>query len=211
MTTVDAASVPDQPSGHVIVYGVRGVGLRTVEHLHAADIPTVVVAAGPDDADPVADALLAAWGVPRVTGRPREALEQARLDTAAAVVCVPDDDLRATETALLVRRMRPDVRLVVRMGNAAVRRALTQVSGKDVVLDVAALAAPAVVEACRGTQPRHLVLAGQAFHAVELVADRAASLRELSASWRHRASPRGRGRHARDAGVPGPRHGRAAR
>ena len=47
------------------------------------------------------------------------------------------------------------------------------------MLDVAALAAPAVVEACRGTQPRHLVLAGQTFHAVELVADRAASLREL--------------------------------
>ena len=43
-----------------------------------------------------------------MTGRPREALEQARLDAAAAVVCVPDDDLRATETALLVRRMRPD-------------------------------------------------------------------------------------------------------
>ena len=58
---------PGPAVGHVIVYGVRGVGLRTVEHLHAAGVDTVVVAAGADDTDPVADALLASWGVPRVT------------------------------------------------------------------------------------------------------------------------------------------------
>jgi Trk K+ transport system NAD-binding subunit len=166
-------------SGHVIVYGVRGVGLRTVEHLHAAKIDTVVVGAGPDDTDPVTDALLTTWGVPQVTGRTREALEAARLDTAAAVICVPDDDLRATETALLVRRMRPDVRLVVRMSNSAVGRALAAVAGEDSVLDVAALAAPAVVEACRGTRPRTMVLAGQAFCAADLTVDREATLREL--------------------------------
>ena len=125
----DSAAAGGDPtlSGHVIVYGVRGVGLRTVEHLHAAKIDTVVVAAGPDDTDPVTDALLASWGVPQVTGRTREALAAARLDTAAAVICVPDDDLRAMETALLVRRIRPDVRLVVRMGNSAVGRALAEV------------------------------------------------------------------------------------
>lgn len=33
-----------RPSGHVIVHGVRGVGLRTVEHLHAAGVAAVVVA-----------------------------------------------------------------------------------------------------------------------------------------------------------------------
>ena len=107
----DGAAAGGDPtlSGHVIVYGVRGVGLRTVEHLHAAGVGTVVVHAGPDDADPVADALLASWGVLQVTGRPREALAAARLDTAAAVICVPDDDLRSMETALLVRRARPDM------------------------------------------------------------------------------------------------------
>ena len=173
-------AVPDVPtSGHVIVYGLRGVGLRTVEHLYAAKIATVVVAAGPDDTDPVTRALLATWGVPQVTGRTREALQAARLHTAIAVICVPDDDLRATETALLVRRMRPDVRLVVQMSNSAVGRALGEVAGEDSVLDVAALAAPAVVEACRGTRPRQLVLDGQKFCAADLVVDREATLREL--------------------------------
>jgi Trk K+ transport system NAD-binding subunit len=181
-------------SGHVIVYGVRGVGLRTVEHLHAAKIDTVVVVAGLDDTDPVTDALLTTWGVPQVTGRAREALEAARLDTAAAVICVPDDDLRATETALLVRRMRPDVRLVVRMTNTAVGRALAEVAGEDSVLDVAALAAPAVVEACRGTRPRTMVLAGQAFCAADLTVDREATLRELYGELAPIAVSRGDGR-----------------
>jgi Trk K+ transport system NAD-binding subunit len=184
MTTADPA--PDGPaSGHVIVYGVRGVGLRTVEHLHAAKIDTVVVVAGPADADPFAEALLDTWGVPRFAGRTREALEAARIDSAAAVICVPDDDLRAMETALLVRRIRPDVRLVVRMGNAAVGRALAEVTGPGSVLDVAGLAAPSIVDACLGRRPRPMVLAGRTFAAAELVVGqgagpgRAATLREL--------------------------------
>ncbi|MBL8927666.1 MAG: NAD-binding protein [Pseudonocardia sp.] len=177
----DGAAAGGDPalSGHVIVYGVRGVGLRTVEHLHAAGVGTVVVHAGPDDVDPVADALLASWGVPQVTGRTREALVAARLDTASAVICVPDDDLKSMETALLVRRVRPDVRLVVRMDNSAVGRALAEATGEDSVLDVAALAAPAVVEACRGARPRRMVLAGQTFLAADLTVDRPATLREL--------------------------------
>jgi Trk K+ transport system NAD-binding subunit len=188
------AATPEGPptGGHVIVYGVRGVGLRTVEHLHAAGIETIVVVAGLDDADPVAEALLESWNVPWVTGRPRDALTAARLDTASAVICVPDDDLRAVETALLVRRIRPDVRLVVRMSNSAVGRALAEVAGKDSVLDVAALAAPAVVEACRGARPRRMVLAGQNFLAADLTVDRHATLRELYGELAPIAVSRGR-------------------
>ena len=38
-TAHDDAGPPSPPTGHVIVYGVRGVGLRTVEQLHAAGSP----------------------------------------------------------------------------------------------------------------------------------------------------------------------------
>ena len=178
-TAHDDAGPPSPPTGHVIVYGVRGVGLRTVEQLHAAGVAVVVVEAGPEDADPVAERLLTAWGVPRHGGRTREALAAAGLDRAAAVVCVPDDDLQAMQVALLVRRTRPDVRLVVRMDNTAVGRALAQVTGEGSVLDVAALAARPVVEACLGRRPRPFTVAGRTFVAAELVADRDATLREL--------------------------------
>jgi Trk K+ transport system NAD-binding subunit len=175
-----AAAAPDGPAaGHVIVFGIRGVGLRTVEQLRAAGVMVVAVEAGPGDADPVAEGLLATWGVPRYAGRHRESLEAAGLDRAAAVVCVPDEDLQAMEVALLVRRTRPDVRLVVRMGNTAVGRALAQVTGENSVLDVATLAAPPVVEACLGRRPRPVTVAGRTFIAAELLADRDGTLREL--------------------------------
>jgi Trk K+ transport system NAD-binding subunit/multidrug transporter EmrE-like cation transporter len=166
------------PAGHVVVCGVRGAGLRTVEQLHSAGVEVVVVADGPDP-DPLADRVLAGWGVRRVAGRPMDALLAAGVAGAAAVVCVPADDLRAMEIALLVRRLRPDVRLIVRMGNSAVGRALAEVTGEGSVLDVAALAAPSVVEACLGARPHPIELAGQHFVAAELVVPRDATLREL--------------------------------
>ncbi|HEX4252470.1 MAG TPA: NAD-binding protein [Pseudonocardia sp.] len=166
------------PTGHVVVCGVRGAGLRIVEQLHTAGVEVVVVA-DVSEPDPVGERMLAGWGVRRVAGRPREALIEAGVASAAAVACVPGDDLRAMEIALLVRRLRPDVRLIVRMGNSAVGRALAEVTGEGSVLDVAALAAPSVVEACLGARPHPVELAGQRFVAAELVAPRDATLREL--------------------------------
>lgn len=83
------------------------------------------------------------------------------------------------ELALLARRMRPDVRLVVRVGNAAVGRALADVTGPGSVLDVAELAAPSVVEACLGRRAHAFELAGQEFVVAELTVERRASLRDL--------------------------------
>jgi len=164
--------------GHVVVCGCRGVGLRTVEQLHNAGVEVVVVD-DPEDVAPIADRLLSAWEIPRIAGRPREALIEAGIETASAAVCVPDDDLRSMELALVARRMRPDGRLVVRVGNAAVGRALGEVTGPGSVLDVAELAAPSVVEACLGRRAHAFELAGQEFVVAELTVERAATLREL--------------------------------
>ena len=62
--------------------------------------------------------------MPRVAGSSRAAdsLLGAGLEGAAAVVCVQDDDLYTLETALLIRQLRPDVRVVVQFGNPAVGR-----------------------------------------------------------------------------------------
>ena len=165
-------------SGHVVVCGVDGTALRTVEQLLAAGADVVVVDPS-GGADVAAERLLTQWKVPRVAGRVREALLDAGLDLAAAVVCLLEDDLRAMETALLVRRLRPDVRLVVRMGNGGVGRALAEVTGEGSVLDVAALAAPAVIEACLGRTTHAIELAGRQFLVAELVAGSNATLREL--------------------------------
>ena len=96
--------------GHVIVCGLRGVGLRIVEQLSLSGVPAVVV----DDPDPRLARILLAWGVPHIAGSSRaaEALTGAGLAGATAVVCVHHDDLYTLETALLTRQLRDDVRVV---------------------------------------------------------------------------------------------------
>jgi Trk K+ transport system NAD-binding subunit len=169
--------MPDELGGHVVVCGVRGVALRTIEQLRAVGATVVVV----EDAapDPIAHRLLDGWGVRRVTGRSHEALVEAGINRAQAVVCVQDDDLRALEVALVARRLRPGIRVVVQMGNAAVRRALAGVPGAVRVLDVPALAAPSVVEVCLGRSAHPMELAGHGFVVREITAPRAGTLREL--------------------------------
>ncbi len=157
-----------QWSGHVIVCGLHGVGLRTVEQLHLAGVAVIVV---DDDPDRRLVRALQGWQVPLLTGSSRiaETLHEAGLAGAIAVVCVESDDLHTLETALLARELRPQVRVVVQLANQAVGRAVGAVIESGAVLDVAALAAPSVVEACIERAGHELTVAG-----VHLVAVRAA-------------------------------------
>src|SRR6202453_935932 len=162
--------------GHVIVCGLRGVGLRIVEQLSLSGVPAVVI---DDDPDMRLARTLTSWGVPHVAGSSRaaETLEGAGLAGAAAVECAAEDDLYTLETALLTRQLRADVRVVAQLGNPAVGRALAQVG--VAVLDVAGLSAPSVVEACLRSGAQEITLSGERFTAAWTSVPRAASLREL--------------------------------
>ncbi len=162
--------------GHVIVCGLRGVGLRIVEQLSLSGVPAVVI---DDDPDPRLARILAGWGVPQIPGTSRaaETLATAGLTGATAVVCVHHDDLYTLETALLTQQLRADVRVIVQFGNPAVGRALTGVG--VMVLDVAGLSAPSVVAACLRSGGQEIRLSGERFTAARTVAPKTASLREL--------------------------------
>src|SRR5215469_689495 len=162
--------------GHVIVCGLRGVGLRIVEQLTLSGVPAVVV---DEDPDPPLARMIEAWGVPLVTGasRSEEVLKSAGLAGAIAVICAQHDDLRTLESALLVRRLYPDLRVVAQVTNPAVGRAVKEAG--VAVLDVAGLSAPSVVEACLREGVQEMTLSGERFLAVRTTAPRAASLREL--------------------------------
>jgi Trk K+ transport system NAD-binding subunit len=163
-------------TGHVIVCGLRGVGLRTVEQLHRAGARVAVV---DDDPDPRLIPVLRGWGVPHLLGSLRLArtVEASGLAGAAAIVCVQEDDLRTLETALLAREERPDLRVVVLLRNPAVGRAMAGIG--VAVLDVAGLSAPSVVEACLKTGAHEIELAGERFVSVTVAAPRKATLRSL--------------------------------
>ena len=164
--------------GHVIVCGLHDVGLRLVEQLVAAGEQVVVVDDNPNH--PLVR-VIAGWNVPYLAGSAQRpaTLEAAGLAGAIAVVCVESDDLQNLEIALLARRLRPAVRVVVSLTNAAVGRAIARVTGPRTVLDVATLAAPSFVEACVGRHSHQLDLDGELFSVVHIDAESTGTLRSL--------------------------------
>ena len=90
---------------------VPGVGLPIVEELTLSGVPAVVI---DDDPAPALARMIAAWDVPLITGQARaeETLISPGLAGAIAVICAQENDLSALETALLVRRLRAEVRVI---------------------------------------------------------------------------------------------------
>ena len=164
--------------GHVIVCGLNAVGLRTVEQLHLAGARVVVLDDAPDER---LVRIVRGWGIPHLPrgGHLSDPLFDAGILGASAVVCAEHTDLRTLETVLQIRDLRPDVRVVADLDNPSVAHALEGVLRSVGVLDVAALFAPAVIEACRGRRARELVLGDTEFVAAEVLAPRDATLREL--------------------------------
>lgn len=165
----------------MIVCGLNVVGLRTVEQLHLAGAPVVVL---DDDADERLRRVVRGWDIPLL---PRgahltEPLYEAGIAGARAVVCTEASDLRTLETVLLIRDLRPDIRVVADLDNAAVAHAVEQVLDSVGVLDVPGLFAPSVVETVLDRRARSIPIGETAFVACEVSAPRAGTLRELYGS-----------------------------
>jgi Trk K+ transport system NAD-binding subunit len=148
-----------------------------VEQLHLAGVQVVVIE---DRPDPLAARLMAEWGIPCLSGRAQSprTLENAGLAGASAVICVQHNELQTLETALTVHKLRPDVRVVVHLSNAAVGRAVAGLTGPGSVLDVADLSAPSMVEACLQRTSHELDIDGTLFVVAAVGAEEVTTLRE---------------------------------
>jgi len=107
------------------------------------------------------------------------ALVKAGVNHALAVVCAGDDDSINLEIALLARKASPEVRVVVRLDNDVVRGAMVANNGPGAILDVADLAAPAVVEACLAKTMHPFEAAGIQFVVSGSGAPRDGTLRDI--------------------------------
>ncbi|WP_448629862.1 NAD-binding protein [Cellulomonas soli] len=132
--------LPAGPGGHVIVHGLEGLGLRVVEHLVALGLEVVAVDDGARPGAVQAATALGADVVPHHDGA-AAALSAAGLRDCRAVVCLSATDLGALETALLARRLRPELTVVAQIRNPAVARAV-RADADVLVLDVATIASP---------------------------------------------------------------------
>lgn len=78
--------------GHVIVCGLRGVGLRIIEQLSLSGVPAVVI---DDDPDMRLARILASWNVPQIVASSRTAETLARAGLAGATAGLPPSGNRA--------------------------------------------------------------------------------------------------------------------
>jgi Trk K+ transport system NAD-binding subunit/multidrug transporter EmrE-like cation transporter len=164
--------------GHVIVCGLEGVGLRTVEQLRSA---TVRVAVVDDDPQRRWAELVKGWGCAYIgaSGSLDDELAAAGIAGARAVVCTQASDLRNVETALLVRDLREDIAVVAHLDNPTVGHAVEEATGAGSALDVAGLFAPAVIDACMKHTVHEVVLGDERFVAAEVGVGGGGTLRQL--------------------------------
>lgn len=158
--------------------GLHGISLRVIEQLLAIGRQVVVI---DDDADDRSVRLLETWGVRQIVGNAarQEVLELAAVSTAAALVCLERNELHTLEVALVAREMSEGLRIIVRSSNAAVGEAIGTVTGAGTVLDAAALAAPAFVEAALRRNVHDFVIDAEVFRILELTTAGAGSFRQL--------------------------------
>lgn len=111
--------------------------------------------------------------------RVKAELAKAGVAEAVAVICAADDDATNLEIALLARKANPEIRVVCRLANEVLRKAVAADDGPSAIFGVADLAAPAVVEACLARTAHPFEAAGIRFVAFGAEAPRDATLREI--------------------------------
>jgi Trk K+ transport system NAD-binding subunit len=122
----------------ILLCGLGQVGWRVLESVRAAGLAVVAVDLNTAPDDP------RLCGVRSVKGDCRRAdvLEAAGIREASAVVIVTSDDLINVTTALLVRKLNPTARVVVRMFNQNLVDRLGGAMKNTVALSVSGLTAP---------------------------------------------------------------------
>ena len=123
---------------HFILCGLGRVGGRVLQYLRAAGSEVVVV----DDRCPADDPRLHGARLVQGDCRREDVLRAAGLHAARGVLILTSDDLVSISTALTVRHLNPDVRVVVRMFNQGLMARLGRALNNMFALSASALAAP---------------------------------------------------------------------
>jgi Trk K+ transport system NAD-binding subunit len=123
---------------HIILCGLGRIGWRVLDYLRATGTPVVAVDTRSAPGDP------RLRGVSLIHGdcRQPEVLEKAGVAKARGVLILTSDDLVSISTALQVRRLHPDVRVVVRMFNQGLITRLGKAVHNVFALSTSALTAP---------------------------------------------------------------------
>ncbi|CAN5605019.1 hypothetical protein BH11PLA2_BH11PLA2_06230 [soil metagenome] len=164
---LEARKIPD--GGHVVVCGLGNVGFRCVEELLRLKHPVVAIESVNDN--PFA-ATVRRMGVPVILGDATvpAVLQQARANTAGAVIACTDSELVNLEVSLLVRELNPTQRVVLRLNEQDFAQAVRASANIRHAVSIPTLAAPAFTAALFGDRVQSLLTIGtRIFAVVELV------------------------------------------
>lgn len=126
---------------HVILFGLGKVGLRVLQQLVALNQQAIVIEKDPNCPN---FAYARKHGVPVRVGTAREdgILDEVNVQGACSVICCTDDDLANLELAIDARKIRPDMRVVLRMYDQELAEKIRDTMNIDLAFSTAMLAAP---------------------------------------------------------------------
>lgn len=126
---------------HVVLYGLGNVGFRVLQELVALGEHVVVI-----EKDEHCPNFVYAHnhGVPTRIGMGREEgiLDDVNIKGAKSLICVTNDDLANLELAIDARKVRPDLRVVLRMYDQELAEKIRDTMGIDLAFSTAQLSAP---------------------------------------------------------------------
>ncbi len=151
LQTLGRRTVPGRIHDHVIVAGLGSIGYRVALGLASRGVPVVAVEVS--DEGRFISATRAA-GIPVFVGDARngDVLGELHLDTARALIAATSDDLVNLSTALNARKLRPDLRVVVRLFDPEFALRVQRGFGIRFTRSVSHLAAPAFAAAAVGSE-----------------------------------------------------------
>lgn len=128
---------------HVVLCGLGHLGFRVLEQLLAVGAQVVVIEKAPDGRF-VAAAKARGVAVLARDVKDDQALVEAGVPVARAVIIATDDDMANLEVALDARRMNPGIRVVMRLFDQQLASKLSGALALDAAFSSSALAAPVV-------------------------------------------------------------------
>jgi Trk K+ transport system NAD-binding subunit len=151
LQTLGRRTVPGRIHDHVIVAGLGSIGYRVALGLAARGVPVVVVEVSEEGR--FISATRAA-GIPVYIGdaRNHDVLGELHLESARALIAATSDDLVNLSTALNARKLRPDLRVVVRLFDPEFALRVQRGFGIRFTRSVSHLAAPAFAAAAVGSE-----------------------------------------------------------
>jgi Trk K+ transport system NAD-binding subunit len=140
-----------QTKNHVIVVGIGNVGFRIVESLTAMGVP--VVAVDRERTNPFRQQLQEE--VPFIVGDGREpsTLQRASVTNARAIIATTEDDAINLSIGLTSKKLKPDIRTVVRLFEASFAQKVEATLEIDRALSASLLSAPGFVGAALYDMP----------------------------------------------------------